>query len=81
VGARVREGGEVSERTKGNQPMSANDNSAVLTVSELAERWRCTRRSVLQKIHAGELHAFRIGERAFRVAMVEVLRHERGRAA
>lgn len=61
--------------------MSSNDNQAVLTVSELAERWRCTRKSVLQKIHANQLHAFRIGERAFRIAMSEVLRHERGKAA
>lgn len=59
--------------------MSSNDNQAVLTVSELAKRWRCTRKSVLQKIHAGQLHAFRIGERAFRVSMSEVMRHENGR--
>lgn len=58
-----------------------NDNEAVLTVSELAARWKCTRRSVLLKIHAGELHAFRIGERAFRIAMPEVLRIELERKA
>jgi excisionase family DNA binding protein len=51
---------------------------AVLTVSELCARWRCTRKSVLAKIHAGELTAFRVGERAYRVAVAEVLRIERG---
>ena len=53
-----------------------NDNEAVLTVSELAVRWRCTRKSVLSKIRMGELHAFRIGARVFRISMAEVKRHE-----
>ncbi len=62
--------------------MSAtNDNAAVMTVSELAKRWKCTRRSVLQKIHSKQLYAFRIGDRAFRIAMSEVLRFELGQAA
>lgn len=56
--------------------MSSNDNQAVMTVTELAARWRCSRRSILQKIHAHDLHAFRIGERSFRIPMTEVLRHE-----
>lgn len=60
---------------------SSNDNEAVLTVTELAARWKCTRKTVLAKIHAHQLHAFRIGERAFRIAMSEVLRHEQGQAA
>lgn len=48
----------------------------VLTITELCERWRCTRHSVLDKIHAGELKAFRIGKRTYRVALAEVLRVE-----
>lgn len=50
----------------------------VLTLTELCARWKTSRKSLLAKIHTGELHAFRIGERAYRVSMVEVLRHERG---
>ena len=60
--------------------MSSNDNAAVLTVSELAERWKCHRQSVLDKIHRGEVYAFKIG-RAHRVALTEVERYERGLAA
>lgn len=50
----------------------------VLTLTELCARWRCTRHSILAKIHAGELKAFRVGERTYRVAIDEVLRIERG---
>ena len=50
----------------------------IMTVSDLCKRWRCTRRSVLAKIHSGELRAFRIGERAFRIQLAEVLRFEKG---
>jgi len=52
----------------------------VLTVTELADRWRCHRQSVLDKIHAGDLHAFKIG-RAHRITLVEIERYEQGRAA
>lgn len=56
---------------------------ACLTLTELCNRWRCTRKVVLAKIHRGELVAFRVGERSYRVAMSEVLRIEtqRGEAA
>lgn len=59
----------------------ANDQDAVLTVTELMARWKCTRRSVLEAIHAGKLKAFRIGERSYRVTMQEVMRYERAEAA
>ncbi len=59
--------------------MSSNDNAAVLTVSELCKRWKCARKIVLARIRAKELHAFKIGERAYRVSMTEVLRWELGR--
>jgi excisionase family DNA binding protein len=52
--------------------------SAVLTLTELCARWKCTRKVVLAKIHANKLHAFRVGERAYRVALAEVLRVESG---
>ncbi len=55
---------------------ASNDNEAVLTVSELAERWKTTRKSVLAKIRTGQLHAFRIGARVFRISLAEVKRHE-----
>ncbi len=62
--------------------MSSNDN-AILTVTELCKRWKCSRRSVFDLIHAGKLDAFRLGERAYRVRIEEVLRVElnRGKAA
>lgn len=53
----------------------------VLTITDLMARWKCSRRSILDKIHAGELVAFKVGARAFRVALVEVERVEQGRAA
>lgn len=58
---------------------TSNDNKphAVLTVSELAKRWRCTRASIMAAIHAGSLRAFRIGARTHRVAMDEVERYEK----
>jgi excisionase family DNA binding protein len=48
----------------------------VLTLTELCARWKTTRKTLLAKIHAGELHAFKVGERAYRVAMREVMRYE-----
>lgn len=59
----------------------ANDNAAVLTVSELMGRWKVTRKSVLSLIAKGKLHAFRVGERAYRVPMSEVKRYEEAQAA
>ena len=56
--------------------MSSNDNVAVLTVTELCQRWKCTRKSVLDAIHEGRLKAFRLGMRSYRVAMAEVVRYE-----
>ncbi len=60
--------------------MSANDNNPVLTVADLARRWKCHRQSVLDKIHDGDLAAFKIG-RSYRISLVEVERYEQGRAA
>ena len=60
--------------------MSANDNDAVLTVMDIARRWRCGRRAVLERIHKGELRAWHVG-RAWRVALAELERFERGLAA
>ena len=62
--------------------MSGNDNKAVpvLTIAELAARWKCHRQSVMDKIHDEEIHAFRIG-RTWRVSLKEVERYEAGRAA
>lgn len=60
---------------------TSNDNQAALTVRELCARWKVTRKIVLARIHdAGErkLHAFRVGDRAYRIAMSEVLRWELG---
>lgn len=67
--------------------MSANENGTydptapVLTVRDLMARWKCTRKSVLEAIHAHGLAAFRIGKRAFRVTLAEVMRYEQTRSA
>lgn len=54
---------------------ASNDNAPVLTVAELAQRWKCHRQSVMDKIHGGEIAAFRIG-RQYRIALKEVERYE-----
>lgn len=56
--------------------MTANDNDPVLTVTELCRRWKCDRHGILDAIRDGRLHAFRIGKRAYRVPLPEVLRYE-----
>ncbi len=56
--------------------MTANDNTTVLTVSEVMLRWKASRKSVLAMIHDGRLHAFRIGKSAYRVPMSAVLGYE-----
>lgn len=61
--------------------MANNDNEpAVFTVMEIAARWRCGRRAVLERIHKGEIKAFHVG-RAWRVSLVELERFEQQRAA
>lgn len=55
---------------------NTNEPEAVFTVNELATRWRCSRRSVVDKINAGELNAFRIGKRMYRITAAEVERIE-----
>lgn len=54
--------------------------SAVLTVDEIATRWRCGRRAVLLRIHEGKLRAFHVG-RAWRIALAELERFEQQRDA
>lgn len=49
----------------------------VFTITELALRWRTSRNTVTAAIHAGRLHAFKIGERRYRISETEVLRFER----
>lgn len=59
-----------------------NDNAKTFyTVDELTERWDCTRKTVLDAIHAKKLHAFKLGARVYRIAADEVLRFERGEQA
>lgn len=61
--------------------MTSNDNQSALTVSDLMKRWKCSRKLILEAIHGGRLHAFRIGERSYRVSMAEVTRYELAQAA
>lgn len=60
--------------------VTSNDNAPVLTVVEIAARWRCGRRAVLERIHKGELKAWHVG-RAWRVSLVELERFEQQRDA
>jgi excisionase family DNA binding protein len=53
----------------------------ILTVRDIAVRWKCSRRTVLEVIHAGELRAFRIGKRAYRARLVDVEAYEAKKAA
>lgn len=56
---------------------AANDQSQIFTVTELAKRWRCTRKSLMPHIHSGAIASFMIGKRTHRVTLDEVLRVER----
>lgn len=52
----------------------------VLTVTQIAERWQCDRRTVVAHIYKGQLSAFRLG-RNWRVLLVEIERFEKAQAA
>lgn len=52
----------------------------VYTVNELMARWKMSRRTVLEVIHAGKLRAFKVGRRVWRIAREEVERYERAGA-
>ena len=59
-----------------------NDNvNSVLTVTDLMERWSCTRHTVLALINTGKLAAFKLGARVYRVRLDEVERYEKSQAA
>lgn len=54
--------------------MSTTDS--FFTVDELAARWSCGRKSVIEAIKEGRLHAFKLGKRTYRIAAAEVTRFE-----
>ena len=58
-----------------------NTNTQTFTVDDLAERWRCTRKTVTDAIHEGKLVAFKVGKRAYRISIDEVQRFEKASAA
>lgn len=60
--------------------MTSNDNTVVLTVADIAARWGCGRRAVLERLHKGEIRGWHVG-RAWRVSMAELERFERREAA
>lgn len=49
----------------------------VFTVAELAERWKCTERTVYNMIGSGRLKSFRLGH-GVRIPREVVERYERG---
>ena len=53
-----------------------NQTPPVLSVRDIAARWRCSRQAVLDRIHSGEIRAFKIGRRHL-VAIAELERFER----
>jgi excisionase family DNA binding protein len=61
--------------------MSSNDNQPILTVRDLMARWKCSEKTVLDAIRDKRISAFRIGKRTWRMALAEVERFERERAA
>lgn len=60
--------------------MTQNDNEHVLTVSDLMRRWKCGQKAVLEAIHRGDLPAFKVGKRAYRVTLKEIERYESAHA-
>lgn len=52
-----------------------------LTVQGLADRWQMSRGQVYNLIRSGELRAFKIGSRGYRVAHKEIERWENGTGA
>ncbi len=56
--------------------MAKNDNERTYTVKQLMERWTCSRKTVLDMIHNGQLATFKLGSRAHRVTDAEVRRIE-----
>jgi excisionase family DNA binding protein len=55
----------------------------VFTIAELTVRWRVSRQTIMETVHAGRLQAFRIGagKRAhYRVPRAEVVRFESANA-
>lgn len=48
----------------------------ILTLSDLCKRWRVAYKTVHNAIREGRLHVFRVGTRAYRVTLEEVLRFE-----
>lgn len=55
--------------------------SEVFTVADLCERWKCCRRTVHEAIHSGELKAFRLGKRTYRVTLEAVREYEERKQA
>ena len=49
----------------------------VISVAELAKRWACKRTTILDAIRRGQIAAFKLGKRHWRIALTEVERIER----
>lgn len=64
-------------RKKHKQRPTADDQAgAILTVSEVAARWRVSRHTVMSAIRSGTLQAFQLNGRLWRVREDAVLRYE-----
>lgn len=61
--------------------MNDNTDPVVMTIVELCARWKCSPKTVYEAIDEKRLHVFRIGKRAFRVTLAEVIRYEQARDA
>lgn len=71
--------GELEDVVARHTPVSPRsaDLSRPYTIAKLAERWRCSEHHVRQLIASGELRAFRIGAKLWRVPAAEVEDFER----
>lgn len=53
-----------------------DESEQVLTITEVAARWRVNRHTVEAAIKAGRLQAFKPDQRVWRIRKAEVLRYE-----
>lgn len=58
------------------EPFISRGTTRVFTIRDLAERWSCSEKQVGLLIKSGELRAFRIGQKLWRVSVEEVERYE-----
>jgi excisionase family DNA binding protein len=66
-------------KTRGRQPLQnlKSHQAAYVTIGELAEYWRISRKQIYKQIEAGTLSAIRLGPRLLRIRTVDAIEFER----